>query len=149
MPTPQGAPAPSAQGLYYVGADYTFASSDVATDTEILTFVIPAGTVINGIVVTFLAKVTGVGSSTTREIFCKAGTDGSEATYATITFDDVGTANLQGDEADVDYDGALKEYKFVVDDLNWAAEQSVSISTQDTGTNGGMTSAQMLNVMGF
>lgn len=144
---------------YLVGTDYTAGGvSNTTTETELLTYDIPANTISNGIIVTFIAATsvdTIIGNKISLRVKC--GTDGSEDTYATIVFnaDTFGSPDysaaefIAGNTTNV-ADSNLKQYMFIIDDKDWTVAQTVSITTQAEFTNtetGG--AAHMLTILGY
>ena len=146
------------RGTYLVGTDYTVGTMfNTTSETEVLTFNIPANTVSNGIIVTFGAAV-DMNTSSDCSLKLKVGTDGSEDIYATIVFQD-GSAGYQsgklmaldsaGGTTDA-ADGNYKEYTFVVDDKDWTSAQTVSITMTMTDADGDNEAlGHMLTVLGY
>ena len=145
-----------------IGTDYTIGSIvNSVVETEVLDFDIPADTVENGIIITFRARL--MSDSDSGDIITmkmKAGTNGAETTYATIT--GISSSNPTGTHVEREWinqgtgthneaaDIHWKEYGFVVDNLNWAANQTVSITIQSNSadaSSGG--AAHMLTIMGY
>ena len=129
-----GVPQNRAQ-FYFVGKDTGITGiGATAVETELLTLIIPKYTITNGIMLRFLfaVEVDSAGGETAT-LRIKVGPDGSEVTQQSVVWED--SANLRSGELEatptaVDYQGKLRYYEFVVDDVNWTEEQSVSVTVQ-------------------
>ncbi len=129
---------------YFVGQDSTSGSvTDTTVETEVLDFNIPAGTIVNGIIATiwFNSNKRGAddGSVTWR---IKAGTNGSEVTKGDCSESTLGRAINER---------FLFSFSTVVDDLDWKAAQTVSVTAQHSTEAGtGLSSVGFhLSIMGF
>ena len=114
------------RGTYFVGADYEEAGvANSTSETELVTFVIPANTVVNGIIISVNATATAAsGGQNNSEVKVKIGTDGSETLKATFTLRAIDNTSR-----------SIATYHYVVDDLDWTSEQSVSITGTNSTTN--------------
>jgi len=118
---------------YYVGGDYTEAFiGNSVVETEILDYVIPADTVIHGIKIYTATIITAdiFDVPNTGIIRIKAGADGAEVERVRMA----GTAPAS---ATANYiDGVQVIFQCVIDDLDWTAAQSISITGENSSADG-------------
>ena len=131
------------RGTYLVGDDATEGSAiDTTVETELLDFDIPAGTVVNGIIVYALIAAKPNNDGTQLYTFrIKVGTNGAEVTRATLLHIPLGVSD--------DLHPSL--FLAVIDDEDWSAAQTVSITGQmDNATgDGDNVYGQNLTIIGF
>lgn len=126
---------------YYVGGDYTRGTVlNNATEQEVLTYIIPADTILNGIMIEALVRLLNTTAGTESSVFrIKVGTDGAEDE---ITQAQVFVAT-----------GIVNQYlwiKAVTDTYDWTAPQSVSITCEMSVADFGVVSVgYILSIMGF
>lgn len=131
--------------FYFIGGDFTEGSvANSTSETEVLDFDIPKNTVVNGIKIITSCQTVDFNLNLFKTIVrIKAGTNGSEVTKA--------TGNFRAGWGDIvnfqDYRG---EVRGVVDDLDWTADQTVSITVQMDDANAGTSAiGEYLIIEGF
>jgi len=135
------------RGLYYVGGDFTEGSIvNSATETEVLDYDIPAGTVTNGIIIIASCRNELVAQISTETVFrIKVGDNGSEVERCKTKFNEIGGA--------ADLSGTIRNQGFivaVVDDEDWSAGQTVSVTADMDGADGFDTSyGEYVVILGY
>jgi len=126
---------------YYVGGDYTRGTVlNNATEQEVLDYVIPADTVLNGIMIEALVRLLNTTAGTESSVFrIKVGIDGAEVEISQAeVFCATGTVNQ------------YLWIKAVTDTYDWTQAQSVSITCDMSVADFGVVSVgYTLTIMGF
>jgi len=128
------------RGTYLVGQDTTAGTvSNTTTETEVLTFDIPAGTVTNGIIIkAWINNTFDFDSGDVLTWRIKTGTDGAETVKRSILieendeFPDITTNDYSSDDI-FDFQGqnaGLSALEYIEDTLDWSVAQTVSITAQ-------------------